>query len=96
MHADVAFIVRGAAGEHPTFLDDRMKRRRLPQLDRVHGLNVVVGIHQDRGLAGRMQPIGVDHRVAARLADLDVLHAGRPQVGGHELGGSAAVGCMLR
>ena len=39
-----------------------------------------------------MQPVGVDDGMAARLGDVDVLHARGPQVGCHELRRCTAVG----
>ena len=95
VHADVALVVGRTAGEHPSFLDHRDERRRLPEIDGIHGLDVVVRIHQDGGLARRMQPIRVNQRMTSRLADLDVFHARRPQVGRDEFGCRAAVGCVL-
>ena len=64
----VALAVRGAAGQHPAVLDDGHEGRRLPQVDRVHRLDVVVAVDEHGGLAGGVQPVGVDDGVAAGLA----------------------------
>ena len=74
---DLALVVGCAAGQHPVADDDRLERRRGPQLERVDRLDVVVAVDEDRRGAGGVEPVGVDDRVAAGLGDLDVLEAGR-------------------
>ena len=80
MHVDLALVVRRAAAEHPAVAGDRLERRRLPELDRVDGLDVVVAVDQRRRLAGGVEPVAVDDRMAAGLGDLDVLEPDPPHV----------------
>jgi hypothetical protein len=52
-------------------------------LSGIDGLHIVVPVKQDRRLAGRIQPVGVDHWIPRRIHQPDVLHAGGAQrVGG--------------
>ena len=76
---DLALVVGRAAREDPVADDDRLERRRRPQVERVDRLDVVVAVDDDRRGVRRVEPVGVDDRVAAGLADLDVLEAGRGQ-----------------
>ncbi len=82
--------------EDPAVADDRLERRRLPQVERVDGLDVVVAVDEDGRGAGGVEPVGVDDRVAAGLGDLDVLEAGGAQLAGEPLGRAPAVGRVLR
>ena len=88
VHANVALAVGRTASQHLPVLDHRYERRRLPQVERVHGLDVVVAVDEDRGRPSRMKPIGVDNGMTAGFGYLDVLHTDAPQVGGHELRGN--------
>ena len=58
------FIVAGAARENVVAADLGVERRRLPFVERIGRLHVVVAIEKERGLAGRAQPFRVDERVA--------------------------------
>ena len=88
---DLALVVGRAAGEHPVADDDRLERRRRPQLERVDRLDVVVAVDDDRRGVRGVEPVGVDDRMAAGLGDLDVLQAGRGQRVGQPVGGGTAV-----
>src|SRR5690242_18254901 len=58
--------------------DGRLERRRLPLVDRVHRLDVVVAVHRQVRLAGALVPLGDDDGKST-LADVDDLglHAHR-------------------
>ncbi len=71
------------------------KGARLPLVERVDRLDVVVAVEEHGRRSDRVEPVGIDDRVAARLADLDVLQARRQQVGGQLLGGPPAVRGVL-
>jgi hypothetical protein len=95
MHVDLTLVVRGAAGEHPTVDHGRLERRRVPELDRIDRLDVVVAVDEGgRGVRG-VEPVAVDDRVAAGRGDLDVLEADPAQVVSDPLGGAAAVLAVL-
>ena len=55
--------------------NERLERGRLPQLDRVDRLDVVVAVHEDRRGALGVEPVRVDDRVAPRRRDVDMLEA---------------------
>src|SRR5579862_4720166 len=52
-------------------------------------------ITKNGGLAGGVQPIAIDQRVAGGRNDLDILDAGAFQAIGDEVGGSLDVGLVL-
>ena len=79
VEVDLALVVGRAAGEHPVADDDRLERRRGPQVERVDRLDVVVAVDEDRRGAVGVEPVRVDDRVARPSRDLDVLEAGRGQ-----------------
>ena len=54
-----------------------------------------MAVAEHRGLAGRVQPIGVHQRMLAGRDDLDVLHARVAQAVGDELGGALDVRRVL-
>ena len=84
MHVDLALVVGRAPGQHPAVVEDRLERRRVPQVERIDRLDVVVAV-DDRGRrAIRVQPVAVDHRVAARLGDLDMLDPHPRELRRHE------------
>ena len=67
----------------------------MPFVERLGGLDVVVGVAQGGGLAGGMQPVGVDERMSLGGDDLDILHADAAQLVGHVVGGFLNVGLVL-
>ena len=67
----------------------------MPFVERVGGLHVVVGVAEDGGLAGGVQPVGVDERMALGGDDFDVLHADAAQFVGDEVGGFLNVGLVF-
>ena len=56
----------------------------MPFIQRVGRLHIIMRVHQNRGLAGRMQPVGVEQRVALSRNDFDILHPDAAQFGGHK------------
>ena len=78
VEVDLALVVGHASTEDAAVLDAGLEGRAGPLVERVGGLDVVVGVDDDRGSVCGMQPVGVDDRVAPRLGDLDVLEADGP------------------
>ncbi len=78
-HPKLALVVNGTASIDVVVALGRLKGRRLPFVERFSRLDVVVCIHEDGGLAGGVQPVGVDERVSLGRDDLDVLHADAAQ-----------------
>ena len=92
----VGLVVRRAPGEDPPVADDRLEGRRLPLVERVDRLDVVVAVDEDRGRPLRVEPVGVDDGVPAGLRDLHVLEAGRGQLSREPLGRPPTVGGVGR
>ena len=67
----------------------------VPFVERFGGLDVVVGVAEDRGLAGGVQPVGVDEGMSFGGDDLDVFHADAAQFVGHVVGGFLYVGLVF-
>ena len=65
---DMALIVRYAPGVHLAVPDARLEWWRVPQIERLRRLNVIVVVEDDRavGVAGSL---GVDDRMAAGQGD---------------------------
>ena len=83
-HPKLALVVDRAARVNVVVALRRFKRRRVPFVDRIGRLNVVMGIHQDGGLARRMQPVGIKQRMTLGGYDLDVFHSDAAQLVGHK------------
>ena len=76
VHVHLGFVVAGAAGIDPAVFEARLERRADPQLERLDGLDVVVGVRDDGRRSRRAEPLAVDHRVTGGLGDLDRLETG--------------------
>ena len=68
------------------------KGGRLPQLQRVGRLNVIMTVAKNGRFALGVQPIGVDQRIAGSRNDFHVLHSGALERIAHELRRSFDVG----
>ena len=66
----VALVVGGAASPQLAAVHGRLERRRLPPVDRVDRLDVVMAVHRQVGLARPALPVGDHHGQAA----LDHVH----------------------
>ncbi len=66
VHVHLALVVGGAARVDVAVADGRLEGRRMPQLQRIGRLDVVVAVAQHGGLAGGVEPVGIDQRVARR------------------------------
>ena len=78
-HPELALVVDRAAGIDVVVALGGLKRRRMPLVHRVGRLHIVVRVHQHGGLAGCMQPVGVEQGMALGGNDLDILHADAAQ-----------------
>ena len=59
-------------------------------------MHVVVAVDEDRGLTGRVKPVGVDQRMELGIDKPCVFHADALEVGEQRLGSLAAIGFVLR
>ena len=96
VHEDLALVVGGAARVDLAVADRRLERRRLPQLERIDRLHVVVAVEQDRRRALGAEPVAVDDGIARRLDQPDVLQADAAHLVGGPLGAAPDVGRVLR
>ena len=96
VHEDLSLVVGGAARVDLVLAHGRFERRRIPEIDRVHGLDVVVAVEQDRRRPGRVQPIAIDDRIAGRVEQPHMLEADALHVIGAPLGCAPHVCLMLR
>ena len=94
----LTLVVAGAAAEHPPRPHGGLERRRVPLVDRVDRLDVVVAVDQGGEGAVGVEPVAVDGRMASGGQDVDVLEAGRRHPLGAPLGrdGDVAVVDGLR
>ena len=82
VHEHLALVVGRAARVDLAVADRRLERRRLPQLERIDRLHVVVAVEEDRRRAWRAQPVAVDDRIARRVDQADVLQSDPPHLVG--------------
>ena len=96
VHEDLALVVGRAARVDLAVANGGFKRRRLPQLERVDRLHVVVAVEEDGRRALGAQPVAIDDRVAWCLDEADVVEADASHLLGGPLGTAADVAGMLR
>ena len=96
LDVDLAFVVTGAARENVVAADLRLEGRRLPLVERVGRLHVVVAVEKDGGLARRIQPFRIDQRIAFAFDQLGGGHPRRAQLVQSEFGGAPDIGLVFR
>ena len=94
-HPELAFVVDCAASVNVVVALGGLERRRDPLVERVGRLHVVMRVAQHGRLAGSVQPVGIDQRMALGRNGFDVLQPDAPKFGGHELGRLLHVGLVL-
>ena len=72
VHEHLALVVGRSARVDLAVADGRLKGRRLPQLDRIDRLHVVVAVEKDRRRAFGAKPVAIDDGIARRLDQADV------------------------
>ena len=95
VHEDLALVVGRAARVDLAVAHRRLERRRLPQVERIDRLHVVVAVEEDRRRAGGAEPVAVDDREARRLDQPNVLQPDAPHLLGGPLGAALDVGRVL-
>jgi hypothetical protein len=96
VHEDLALVVGRAARVDLAVANGGCKRRRLPQLDRIDRLDVVVAVEEDGRRAFGAQPVAVHDRVARCFDEADIAEADAPHLLGGPLGAAANVAGVLR
>ncbi len=84
----LALVVDRAARVEVAVALGGLEGRREPLVERIGGLHIVVAVEEHGGLAGGVQPVGVDQRMAVGFNQPDILHADAGQFGGQQLGGA--------
>ncbi len=88
-------VIRGAAGIDVVVADLGYERRRLPFLQRVGRLHVVVPVEQQRGFPVSAEPFAVDQRVALAFDQLGFLEPGVRKLATRKLGRAPDVVLVL-
>ena len=92
---DLPLVVGRSAGEDIFTANIGLEGRRLPLLERIGRLHVIVAVEQQRGLSRGSQPLRIDQRVAFTLDQFGVLQARAAQFTQGELGRPANVRLVL-
>ena len=66
MGENLAFVVGRAAGKDVAIFQNRLERRRIPEVERIRRLHIVVPINHDGLAAGLMFVFRPDHRMSRR------------------------------
>ena len=96
VHEDLALVVGRPARVDRALADGGLEGRRLPQVQRIDRLHVVVPVEQHRRRAGRAEPLAVHDRMSGRLVERDVVQADALQFVDAPLGAAAHVGRVRR
>jgi hypothetical protein len=96
VQCDLPFIVGRSTSQQLTVLPDGFEWRRLPQLQGIDRLDIIVAVEKNRRLARRPQPVGNDHRVSGRVDDLGILQPDPLVLLGEVAGGAAHVAGVFR
>ena len=96
VHEDLPLVVGRAARVNLAVADGRLERRRLPEVERIDRLHVVVAVEEDRRRARRAKPVAVHDREARRLDQPDILQADAPHLLRRPLGATLHVVLVLR
>ena len=95
VHEHLALVVGRAARVDLAVADGRLERRRLPEVQRVDRLHVVMPVEQDGRRACGAQPVAVDDGMPGRLDQPDVLQADPLHLVPRPLGAAPHVRCVL-
>ena len=96
VHEDLALVVGRAARVDLAVADGGLKRRRLPELDGIDRLDVVVAVEEDRRRAFGAEPVAIDDGVAGRFEEPDIGQADAAHLVGRPFGAAAHIAGMLR
>src|SRR5947208_1364216 len=101
MHPHLSLVIDCPTSVEIAVTLSGLEGRSGPFVERFGGLNIIVAVAKDRRLVRRMQPVGIDKRMAIGmirrhgLNKMDVLHTDTAELSGNELSGAANVACML-
>jgi hypothetical protein len=95
VHVHLPFVVARAAGIDVAIAKRGLKRRSVPFLERIGWLHVIVAIAKHGRLAGSVEPIGIDQRVARGGNDFNMFETGAAEARSNEFGGADHVGFVI-
>ena len=90
----LAFVVGGAAGEHPAVANGRFERRRAPLVERIGRLHVVVAVDEERGRAGHFRAHAPHDRMRFARDELHLAAAEASELAGHPFRRRPAIGVV--
>ena len=91
---DLALVVGGATGEQAAAAHGRLERRRLPLVERVRRLHVVVPVDEQGRRAGHFRPHTPHDGMRFARDELHLAAAEAPQLAGHPFRGRPAIGVV--
>src|SRR5712691_10325208 len=92
----LALVVAGPTAVDVVATDRWLKRGRIPQINRINRLHVVVSINKYRRLAACLEPIAIHERMTLCRDHLNVLKTDVFQLVSSVLRSTANITCMLR
>ena len=96
VHEDLPLVVGRSARVDFAVANRGFKRRRLPEIERVDGLDVVVTVEEDRRSTGCVHPVAVDDRIAGCVDQADMLHPDPGHLVRAPLRAALHVACVFR
>jgi hypothetical protein len=90
-----AFVVSCAASIDVAVADGGLKGGRSPKVQRLGGLDIIVAIKKDGGLAGSFEGFGINERVKIGGDNFDVFEARGTKAIGNPVGAALDVGFMF-
>ena len=76
-------LIGGAAAVEIAVAHGGIERAAGPEIERLGGLNVVMTVNQNCGLAGRVKRFAVNQRMHLRRMNFDIFQTGGAQLVGH-------------
>jgi hypothetical protein len=92
---NLALVIGGAAAVEIAVARFGSERRRGPEIQRISGLNIVVAIEKNGGLAGSFEGFRVNQGIQAGRNDLYRLEASGAEMIGNPVGGALDVRLVL-
>ncbi len=95
MDVDLAFVVGSAASVNVAVANGRFESGSGPKVERLGGLNVVVAVKKDGGLAGRVERFGVNKWMQRRGNDFNRFKSGGTKIVSNPTSSALDVGLVF-
>src|SRR5262250_3185807 len=96
MHVHLTLIIDRATSIEIAVALSGLKRGRLPLIEWIGRLHVIMAVAQDYRFPGGMEPVSVDQRMTGGLDDLDIFDADAREFVGDKLGRAPNIILVLR